>query len=210
VLLIGQAAGTLAALAIKGNYSSAKAVPVRAVQAALLTQKAYLLPYADVSLSDKDFYSIQRIGAAGFLRGKGQPNAWANRTWFEPDSTLFSYQFLKDLSVVQIKNTLGQTLTVSLGEALQKVDKDERLSIASSIYWIELLQKNIQSALTTNSAMPPTDIDQFVGANWVAWGLADFNPNRLIKKRELAVLIDKIINPFYSIQIDHFGNYISP
>jgi hypothetical protein len=52
--------------------------------------------------------------------------------------------------------------------------------------------------------------DQFIRTNWVAWGLADFNPDRLIKKRELAVLIDKIINPFYSIQIDHFGNYVSP
>lgn len=210
VLLIGQAAGTLAALAIKGNYPSAKAVPVRAVQAALLTQKAYLLPYADVSLSDKDFYSIQRIGAAGFLRGKGQPNAWANRTWFEPDSTLFSYQFLKDLSVIQIKNTLGKTLTFSLEEPLQKVDKEERLSIANSIYWVELLQKNIQSALPNFSRVTPTAIDQIVRNNWSAWGLTDFNPNRLIKKRELAVLIDKTINPFVSIEINHFGNYISP
>jgi len=207
VLLIGQAAGTLAALAIKGKHSSATAVSVRDVQSALLSQKAYLLPYADVSPSDKDFLSIQRIGATGFLRGKGQPNAWANRTWFEPDSTLFTYQFVNDLSTLQFQNSTGKTQPFLVEATL---NKEERLSIASSIYWVELLQRTIQSAISTHNAVQPMAFDQFIRTNWVAWGLADFNPDRLIKKRELAVLIDKIINPFYSIQIDHFGNYVSP
>jgi len=210
VLLIGQAAGTLAALAIKGMHSSATAVSVRDVQSALLSQKAYLLPYADVTPSDKDFFSIQRIGATGFLRGKGQPNAWANRTWFEPDSTLFTHQFIQDLQSLQFQNSSGKTLSFFVEGSLNKINKEERLSIASSIYWVELLQKNIKSTLPSYKGVPPTSFDQFVRTNWTVWGLADFNPDRLIKKRELAVIIDKTINPFYSIQINHFGNYVSP
>lgn len=210
VLLIGQAAGTLAALAIKGNHASATAVSVRAIQAALLSQKAYLLPYADVSLSDKDFNSIQRIGATGFLRGKGQPNAWANRTWFEPDSTLFTLLFIQDLSSLQFQNAAGKTQPFLVESSLEKINKEERLSIANTIFWIDLLQKNIQSVLPNFSPVTLVAINQLVQNNWGTWGLANFNPDRLIKKRELAVLIDKIINPFYSIQIDHFGNYLSP
>jgi hypothetical protein len=210
VLLIGQAAGTLAALAIKGMHSSATAVSVRDVQSALLSQKAYLLPYADVTPSDKDFFSIQRIGATGFLRGKGQPNAWANRTWFEPDSTLLTHQFIQDLLSLQFQNSSGKTLSFFVEGSLNKINKEERLSIASSIYWVEFLQKNIKSTLPSYNGVPPTSFDQVVRTNWGVWGLADFNPDRLIKKRELAVIIDKIINPFYSIQINHFGNYVSP
>ena len=85
VLLTGQAAGTLAALAVLGKKNIA-AVPVRYVQSALLKSGAYIMPYIDVPFNHKQFVAIQKIGATGIMKGKGTPFKWANQTWFYPDS----------------------------------------------------------------------------------------------------------------------------
>ena len=84
VLLTGQAAGTLAALAARGGREP-RAVPVRDVQRALLDASAYLLPYIDVPPDHPHFARIQRVGATGILKGRGVPHQWANQTWFYPD-----------------------------------------------------------------------------------------------------------------------------
>ena len=78
-------------------------------------------------MSDKDFNSIQRIGATGFLRGKGQPNAWANRTWFEPDSTLFTLLFIQDLSSLQFQNAAGKTQPFLVESSLEKINKEKEI-----------------------------------------------------------------------------------
>jgi hypothetical protein len=85
VMLTGQAAGVLAALTVKDS-STARKIPVRSVQAELLAHKAYIMPYNDVKPDHPYFKSIQRVGATGILRGKPTPHAWANETWFYPDS----------------------------------------------------------------------------------------------------------------------------
>lgn len=85
VLLTGQAAGSLAALAVLQKKNIA-AVPVRYVQSALLKSGAYIMPYIDVPFNHKQFVAIQKIGATGIMKGKGIPFKWANQTWFYPDS----------------------------------------------------------------------------------------------------------------------------
>lgn len=85
VLLTGQAAGTLAALAIRTNKQP-RQVNVRDIQQDLLQQKAFLLPYLDVPPDHPYFSSIQRVGATGLLQGTGVPHQWANQTWFRPDA----------------------------------------------------------------------------------------------------------------------------
>ena len=87
VLLTGQAAGALAALAARQGREP-RAVPVRDVQQALLEAKAFLLPYLDVPPDHPQFARIQRVGATGILKGRGLPHAWANQTWFYPDFPL--------------------------------------------------------------------------------------------------------------------------
>ncbi len=92
VLLTGQAAGLLAALSVKKKLPPRR-VPVRAVQSALLDEKAFLQPFTDVPPSDCDWRAIQESGATGLLRGTGKPQDWANKTFFYPDS-LASYPLL--------------------------------------------------------------------------------------------------------------------
>lgn len=67
VLLTGQAAGTLAAIAALEGCTP-REVPVRRLQSALLAQNAYIAPLYDVKPDDPDFALLQRIAATGILR----------------------------------------------------------------------------------------------------------------------------------------------
>ena len=87
ILQIGQVAGITAAMAAKTGLAPA-ALPVREIQQNLLEQKGYLIPSYDISPVHPQFAALQRMGACGVLRGKGEPYKWANRTWFYPDSTM--------------------------------------------------------------------------------------------------------------------------
>ena len=93
-LLIGHAAGTLAALSVNEGLSP-KDIPVRMVQCELLKSGAYLMPYSDVDISRPTFNVLQRIGATGMLRGEGKTIGWANHTLIHPDSEL-TYEALVD------------------------------------------------------------------------------------------------------------------
>ena len=197
VLLIGQAAGVLAALAVQNKKSDARQISVREVQSILLQQNAYLMPYADVNLSTPGFYSIQRIGACGFLRGKGQPNAWANRTWFEPDSTITVYQFLSQLpAFMPVNNQLSKWLESAKSEGL--------LSVGRAVEFTEGIKKSTRKNTSVNSS------NEQVSSSWTTWGLSNYNPERAITKRELAILLDKIVDPFSTFPVNHLGNYTSP
>lgn len=96
VLLTGQAAGTLAALAVERGCTP-REVPVRALQRALLAQKAYLAPLYDVAPDDPDFELLQRIAVTGILRMRGESYHWSNRSWFDPGQTLSVGEFAAGL-----------------------------------------------------------------------------------------------------------------
>jgi hypothetical protein len=197
VLLIGQAAGALAALAVQRKDLQAALVPVRSVQRALLNSGAYLMPYADVSPSNPHFMAIQRVGATGLLQGKGQPSAWANRTWFYPDSTMRTEQFLEAFPIEMLATRERKKIDAAANASL---------TIEQSIYWISLLRQ--QAARTTKSSMPlwdSTKLQQIAQANWQQWRLSDFNLQRAITRSELAVLLDALFDPFSTYAVNHYG-----
>lgn len=97
VMQIGQAAGALAAYSVLNKISPEKA-SVRAIQKILLKAKVYLMPYFDVPLTHPNWEAIQRVGATGILKGIGQSVNWSNRTWFYPDSTISTHEFLVGLN----------------------------------------------------------------------------------------------------------------
>ena len=211
VLLIGQAAGALAAASIKNKVQDARQVSVRLVQSILLQQKAYLMPYADVSIADLGFEAIQRVGASGFLRGKGQPNAWANRTWFEPDSTITVYQFISQLPAFAIlKNSNPVTYNNPLSSWIESSRKEGLLSLRRAIELVGEIEKALRVMNRKSSIDESLSIEEKVRLNWGGWGLTNYQPNRPVTKRELAMLLDKIINPFSVLAVDHLGNYTSP
>lgn len=93
---LGQAAGVLAALAIK-QKKQPREVSVRDVQEELLKAGARLQPYLDLEPSSPDFLVLQRIGSTGIMRGKGETIGWSNEMRFRTsDLLLKSELYLTD------------------------------------------------------------------------------------------------------------------
>ena len=80
VMGVGQAAGALAALAVKTGRHPHE-VPTSEVQAVLLDHGCYLLPFLDLKPSDPGFRELQEAGVRGEVHGTGRTVGWANETW---------------------------------------------------------------------------------------------------------------------------------
>ena len=77
---LGQAAGALAAIAVKtGRHPSE--VPASEVQEVLLDHGCYLLPFLDLKPSEPGFRELQEKGIRGEVKGTGRSVGWANETW---------------------------------------------------------------------------------------------------------------------------------
>lgn len=82
VLQIGEAAGIVAALAVKQGVEPRK-VSVRDVQREVLEGGGYLLPFLDLPATHPHFKALQRIGVTGIIEGEGMTVGWENQTWFK-------------------------------------------------------------------------------------------------------------------------------
>lgn len=193
VMLTGQAAGALAAISVKNNLS-AQDIPVRSVQISLLQYGAYIMPYYDIKVDHPHFQSIQKIGATGIIRGRGEPYMWANRTWFKPDSTVKSSDFKTHIAeYVQIASFSSNKPLLTIQDAIEVVWKMSEQQ--TSIHSKKTFKTNIELEESTRSM-------------WDKWGFTNFNLSRPITRVELAVLIDKAIDPFSNIPINHEGKII--
>ncbi|HSD67833.1 MAG TPA: FAD-dependent oxidoreductase [Vicinamibacteria bacterium] len=192
VLLTGQAAGTLAALAARLGREP-RSVPVRDVQRSLLEARAFLLPYLDVPPEHPQFARIQRVGATGILKGKGVAHQWANQTWFYPDFPIDAatlHKGLAEFEKVEGPPADGRPLTV--GEALKMLTD----------YREALLKKDKArfAALEGQEPRPGTELCP-------ALGLGAWEPDRRITRAELAALVDELLDPFTLKPVDHRGRF---
>lgn len=178
VLSIGQAAGALAAVALKNQLEPAQ-VNIREVQTALLESKAYLMPFIDVKPEDKDFVALQKIGATGILKGTGIPYKWANQTWFYPEQPISEYQLVEGFKafypVVPDLFPSGRLADVAFFQKLLAAISKKDISLAA-----------VKAVLAKN-----------VSEKAVA-------PETVLSRRELALLIDHFLNPF-AAEIDFNG-----
>lgn len=200
-LLIGQAAGTLAASAAKENISAEK-VPIRKVQSALLASNSYIMPYFDVPLTHPHFEAAQKIGATGILKGQGVPTGWANRTYFHPDSLVKRNELVKDLAPYFImKESHQQKLTLSAAiDIIMQMAKQE-LGLNH--------QKNNQKVqLNLNPSWNYLDKKRFtqqIQTAWSKWKLGYFDEQMPLTRLEFAVLLNATIDPFNLKQVNHQG-----
>lgn len=125
VLLTGQAAGMLAALAVKENKQP-REVPVRKVQQTLLNSNAYIMPLFDVPPSDPDFLAFQKVTATGILKTAGESYQWANRTWAYPEQGISEKEFAEGLKLVAPAIKMAET-----GQNLTERKAREYLSLAT-------------------------------------------------------------------------------
>ena len=87
VLQIGEAAGIVAALAVKQGIEP-REVAVREVQREVLAGGGYLLPFLDLPATDPHFGAIQRVGVTGIIEGVGMTVGWENQSWFRANETI--------------------------------------------------------------------------------------------------------------------------
>lgn len=200
-LLIGQAAGTLAATAAKENIPAEK-VSVRKVQNALLQANAYIMPYFDIPLSHPHFEAVQKIGATGILKGQGVPTGWANRTYFHPDSLVNRKDLVNDLApYYPIKS--NQQKNIRLSEAIDLIMQmaaDNKLIDANGL----IISATNYKWNFKNKALLTQQIQQA----WVSWKLGYFNLSMPLTRLEFAVLLNATIDPFNLKQVNHQGNII--
>lgn len=123
VVQIGQAAGTIAALAVKNNVTVAN-VDVRDVQNAILADGGYIMPYLDVDKFDNRFKAYQRIGATGILRGEGKNVDWTNETWLRHNDTLKPSELADFASFydIELPQSNGDT-AVTVAQATELIAK---------------------------------------------------------------------------------------
>lgn len=185
VLQIGQVAGTLAALAINQN-KEIEDVSVRDVQKQLLEAGGYLLPYLDVEKTHPLFGALQRIGATGILQGVGKNEGWANQTWFRINDPLF-YSELEGLKDVYPAISLPKSeKALTIGEAIELVN-----------------------SLLANQIDISTDVKEWAKDNFKEYDFEPFDMNRTIKRGEMALLLDKALDPFSTKEIDIHGHYLN-
>jgi FAD dependent oxidoreductase len=184
VMLTGQAAGVLAALAVQQKKQPRK-INIREVQQKLLNASAYIMPYIDVPPSHPYFKAIQKIGATGILKGTGIPFKWANQTWFYPDSTITVGEFYKGLN-----EYFGIEIYTS------GINNDSILNtqtIIKDILYFKLNKPHRNDILQTGKEL----------------GLENLILNRPIKRFEIAVLIDYYLKPFELRGVNHNGNFFN-
>ena len=181
-LLVGQAAGALAAISIQLGLSPEK-VPVRMVQEKLLENGAFLMPYSDISIDDPAFAALQRIGSTGILQGEGKNIGWENHTSIYPDSVL-TWEALK----IGLRDWENVTLPVNPGNV--GVSLRESLEIIRQIGGQSTIEPAMLDIILTKVGLGTDDME---------------NP---LKRKAFAVLLDELADPFSSRPIDHRGHFI--
>ena len=187
VMQIGQAAGALAALAVKRDCDVAD-VPVREVQNVVLAAGGYLMPYVDVAKDSPMFKPCQRVGATGILRGRGVSIDWHNQTLFRPDTVVVAGDLdgLSEVYPYAAPLVELEQGTMTTGDALDMIvaiAKRERLASPSAC------RKTMRSL-----------------AGSCGFDIAD--KARPILRGELAVLIDGVLHPFEMKPVDVNGIYM--
>lgn len=183
VVQIGQAAGALAAIALKQGKEVAE-VAVRDVQDAVLAAGGYLLPYLDVPADNPRFKAYQRVGATGLLKGTGKSVDWRNETWIRADSTLTGSDLTGMYDLYKHWRRLGGTLphsAMTVREALKLINdvaKAEHIPTSKSI-----------DEISKRFDLMPLD------------------ESRHISRGEMAVLLDQLLDPFHWKQVDMRGKY---
>lgn len=185
VLQIGQAAGALAVKALKQTEPIVQ-TSVRSVQQALLDAGGYLMPYLDLPKTDVHFKAVQRIGATGILKGEGKNVGWSNETWFNADKYVNVAELKKDLKDFEPAFTL-------------KINSDE-LSVKEAI--------DLVCSLAGFYKIKKIKTERII-SDWGKMKLNDYNTERKITRKELAILLDSYIQPFQLKDVDMKGNFIN-
>ena len=185
VMLIGQAAGAMAAQAVQ-NEIPVRTVSIRTLQEELLDAGCYIMPFLDLDPDDEHFDELQRIGATGVMRGEGRNVGWSNQTWFRAGDPLLAEElYLDEFFSHRTMPEVSGTITVG-----------ELMSYARAVC----------DSLGYEVPVTPNTFDD--KRIWEAFDLSDYRPERPATRLEAAVVIDNLVSPFDYFEVDFHGNLI--
>lgn len=181
----GQAIGASAAYCAFFKMSTDK-INIRTLQGELLAYHGQVIPFQDIELNDPHFSAIQRIGATGILRGEtNQINT----------SVSFNFNPQKTISSKEIEPVLLNLYTRS---QIWFSDKNiEKLTLSDLLSLIKF------------TALKGGELDADVRKGWEQRFHFDgeFDPNKDLTRRELAVLIDYYLKPF-NVKVNEKGGFV--
>jgi len=182
VLQVGQAAGALAAIAVRKGVGIS-GVPVRDVQNAILDAGGYLLPYLDVPRDHQWFKPMQRIGSTGIMKGAGRSSGWSNQTFFKADEiTLVSdLEGLKDIYPLTEYDFSEAVLTVQQAVDLIRLVAGQNSIEISEAGMTEALMMILKDGISETA--------------------------RPILRGEMALLTDMALDPFSNREVNLKGEF---
>jgi hypothetical protein len=190
-MLIGQAAGILAALSVQHHLTPGD-ISVREVQQVLLESGAYILPYSDIDPANSAFTALQRIGATGILRGEGKNIGWENHTLIYPDSLLAA-------------DALNQGLKDWLDPEEISLSDEEMITCEKALGIIHKL------GVQYNKMDPGVPLNRLFDKSEIICTENQLNMpglNDPMNRKTFAVLLDQLVDPFTLREVDHSGNFI--
>lgn len=193
VMQLGQAAGAWAALCVERGCGIDE-VPIRAVQRVLLESGCYIMPYLDLPENDRFFGAVQRIGAAGVLRGVGKNVGWSNQTWFRADDPLLYEElyldgFVPDSVAAELAGLRGSVTMEGLSGLLRP-----------------LAEKSVQSG-ECGAEESSSASEDYPERLWEESGAGPYRPEEKVTRLQAAVFMDCLFNPF-DVDVDYRGNLV--
>lgn len=179
VVQVGQAAGATAALAVINNINVSD-VSVRDVQDVILEAGGYIMPFIDVAKDDSRFKAYQRIGASGILRGEGRSISWTNETRLRDDEPLL------------------------VSELADFVKFYNMSSVEAPGHGSDCVTLSMAVKLVAAAAGHEVDAVEILSA----YGLTKTSDDDTLTRGEFALIVDSVLNPFKSRQVDIRGRYI--
>lgn len=178
-LSIGQAAGAIAAYCSFFNTHTGN-VDVRKVQSELLTFKGRIIGFADIPMADSATIAFQHIGVTGIIKGRGE----GEKLLFQPEKTV---------STEELRQPFREYYSRSQIWFLD--NKSDAVTLAEALSLIKFTASRAQ------------ELDAEVEKGWTSSlkFKGNFDLKRVITRRELAVLLDRYLQPF-NVSVDLNGN----
>jgi hypothetical protein len=174
-MTLGQGVGATAAYCVFFETTTKNLKP-RVIQGEILDFKGYLMPFADVPITDPAFRAMQQVGATGLLQGIQKVKGTTVQVLFMPDTIVHTAEVQPVLTEIYSRAFLW----------FNKVKPGEHFTVG-----------NLLSFISEMTLRDPQNLQTVMQKTWPQYKFAkEFNMNRPVTRREFAVLANRFLNPF--------------
>lgn len=170
VMQIGEAAGIIAALAVKQSIEP-REVAVRDVQREVLTAKGYLLPFLDLKSDEEHFAAMQRIGVVGIIEGVGMTVGWENQSWFRAKEPISMEELMRGMnrydSTFALSSETGMVKLSDLEELCGSISAEEWSEMGLNDYDTKRELSRLECAVVIDTRLNPFETAVDLNGNFV-------------------------------------------